>query len=216
MHRSIHQKTARVVLGLDRPRRSAKVQYGDKEEAELLAEYLPRAERNFSADYNGNHFQTLPPEILQTIATFTSVPPFIMPVAHKVGRHLARFRTLCRVTASAGMAAFIRLSKRPHYLEPRTLYLPTHHKLDDLSRMFKDTGLGEVIQCVDISAFALVKRPGWDYFVFQFVKDGKSKRDLGEDLVEYPFIAMEVVKSFETQLDDAKLFTKLMNSKRDF
>lgn len=191
-----------------------------KEEAAFLAEYLPRAQSAFTADYHGNHFQNLPPELLQAIALQTSVPScdlFTTTVSH----HLARFRTICRVTSEAGKAVLIRLSKRARHFGPKSLYLPLRpgRTFDDVLRTFQNTRIGEVVRELEFFTFPFIYNTTLDTWLQDFIHDdlsGHQGRGEERSLVVEVGVSKKVVRTFRSLIAQQKDLFNVINSKKGF
>lgn len=187
-----------------------------KKEAALLAEYMPRVQSGFTADYHGSHFQNLPPEILQAIAIQTSIPAIIWPGGTTISHHLARFRTICRETSEAGKAVLIRLSKRERDFSPKSLYLPLRpgRTFDDVLRIFQNTGIGEVVRELEFFTFPVITNTTLQTWIQDLINDGLSGHEARTE--NSIVVSKEVVRTFTPMIAHQKDFFNVINSKKGF
>lgn len=169
-----HLFDARDILEPDRKRSARLINPDDeKAEADFLATYLRRARRKFSAQYAGTHFQNLPAELLQAIATQVAVPCTLWPGGITLSPHLSKFRLLCRATSAAGKAAMITTSMHRRYLSPAKAVIcaqkggPSRDTIDDLLKIFQGTGLGAMIKKVQFLVVPQIMHPALEHILVE-------------------------------------------------
>jgi hypothetical protein len=161
---------------------------GKRAEALYKEQILPQNMSLFTTDYTGHHFQNLPAELLQAIAIQCSVPAKIWREGNRLSPHLGKFRLLCRETSEAGKAAMIIISRRKRFLSPKKIFLPSRKlSIDDMLKVFKGTGLGQLVKDIDIHLMPVIKHSRQHAFLVEhFESHGQSCEDaiIAADKVE--------------------------------